>query len=141
MLVNSFLGGFFLLNRPEEFVNVGDDATTCNLGLRQQLVEFLVIADSELEVSGCDGLLLVLVGALSRQIEDLHHEVLKGCGHEDTTSRADLCRVAAYLELSLKACNWEDETGLDGAYCALSSLSLGASFAFSCHFLVEVGVG
>ena len=89
-------------------------------------------------MSGSDGLLLVLVGALSRQIKDLHGEVLQSCGQEDAASDAHLSRVSSLLDHSGAATNWEDEAGFARIAAALgSSLSLAASFAFSCHFLVQ----
>ena len=89
-------------------------------------------------MSGSDGLLLVLVGALSRQIKDLHGEVLEGRGQEDAASDAYLSRVSSLLDHSGTATNWEDQAGFERIAAALgSSLSLAASFAFSCHFLVQ----
>ena len=124
MLVHSRSERSFAFLGPEEVADVaGSDATVGNHGRAHQLVELLVIADGELQVSGRDGLLLVLIGALSRQIKDLHREVLQGCGHEDTTSDADLLGVASFPEHSAAATNWEDETSL----ARVAAAGLGAS--------------
>ena len=139
MLVHSRSGRSFAFLGPEEVADVArSDTTVGDHGRAHQLVELLVIADGELQVSGRDGLLLVLIGALSRQIKDLHREVLQGCGHEDTASDAHRLSVASLPDHPGAAANWEDEAGLAGVAATLGgSLSLAAFFAFSCHFLVQ----
>ena len=82
-----------------------------DLGSCEQLVQFFVVADCELDVSWSDLLFLVLICALARQIEDFHGKVLEGCGEEDTATNTDSAGVSALLELSVATSDWEDESG------------------------------
>ena len=60
----------------EDLVDLWSDTTLGESDLSEELVQLFIVADSELDVSWGDGLLLVLVAALARQIKDLHTEVL-----------------------------------------------------------------
>ena len=114
MLENSRgLGSSFVaLLFPESFFDVWSDTTLGELGGSEQLVELLIVADCKLDVSWSDLLLLVLISALTRQIEDLHGEVLKSGCQEDSTAWSNSSGVSALSELSVAAANWEDESGL-----------------------------
>ena len=56
-------------------MNVGEDSTLGDDDLTEQSVEFLVISDGELQVSGNDSGLLVVSGSISSELEDLSREV------------------------------------------------------------------
>ena len=45
----------------------------------EEFVEFLVVADGELEVAGDDAVLVVVSGRVARQLEYLSREVLQHC--------------------------------------------------------------
>lgn len=58
-------------------VNVGQDTTLGNCDVAEELVQFLVIADGELEVTGDDTCFLVVTSSIASQLEDFGSEVLK----------------------------------------------------------------
>jgi len=58
-------------------VDVGEHAALCNGDTAEQLVELLVVADGELQVSGDDPGLFVVAGRVSGELEDLGDEVLE----------------------------------------------------------------
>ena len=97
----------------EEVFDVWSDTTLGELSRGEDLVELIVVADSKLDVSWSDLFLLVFVGALSCEIEDLHGEVLEDGGEEDSSSDTDLSGVSALLEFSLASADWELETSLN----------------------------
>ena len=66
-------------------MNVGEDSSLGDDNLTEQSVEFLVISDSELQVSGNDSGLLVVSSSVSSEFEDLSREVPN---HESQYSRA-----------------------------------------------------
>ena len=60
----------------EDSLDVGEDTTLGNGGTREKFVQFLVITDGELEVTGDDSGLLVVTGSIASELEDLSSEVL-----------------------------------------------------------------
>lgn len=77
---------------------------------------------------------LVLLGVLSRQLEDLTAEVLKHCSHENTSSDTGSVRVLAFLQITSKATNREDQVGTGvRSLLFLGLATLAGSFA--CHYV------
>ena len=55
----------------EHSLDVGEDTTLGNGNTGEEFVQFLVIADGELEVTGDDSGLLVVTGSVACKLEDL----------------------------------------------------------------------
>lgn len=76
-------------------MDVGQDATLSDGNSREELVELLVVADSELNVAGSDALLLVVAASVSGKLQDLGAEVFHDGGkiHGATLANAgaELC--------------------------------------------------
>lgn len=67
-------------------VNVGEHTTLGDGDVAEQLVQFLVVADGELEMTGDDTGLLVVTGGVASQFEDFSSQVLKdGCEVDGST--------------------------------------------------------
>ena len=60
----------------EHSLDVGEDTTLGNGDTGEEFVEFLVVADGELEMTGDDPGLLVVTGSVAGELEDLSCEVL-----------------------------------------------------------------
>jgi hypothetical protein len=61
-------------------MNVGQNTTLRDCDMSEKLVQFLIIADGELKMSGDDTGLLVVTGSVSGQLEDFSREILEhGC--------------------------------------------------------------
>ena len=60
----------------EDSLDVGEDTTLGNGDTREKFVQFLVITDGELEMTGDDPGLLVVTGSIASELEDLSSEVL-----------------------------------------------------------------
>lgn len=58
-------------------MNVWENTTLGDGNVSQKLVQLLIVADGELEVTWNDTGLLVVAGSVSGQLEDLGGEVLK----------------------------------------------------------------
>jgi hypothetical protein len=58
-------------------VDVGEDTTLGDGDVSEKLVQLLVIADGELEMTGNDTGLLVVTSSVASQLEDFSCEVLK----------------------------------------------------------------
>ena len=60
----------------EDSLDVGEDTTLGNGDTGEEFVEFLVITDGELKMTGDDPGLLVVTGSVASELEDLSSEVL-----------------------------------------------------------------
>ena len=58
-------------------MDVGENTTLGDCDMSQQLVQLLVVADGELEMTGDDTGLLVITGGIASQLEDFGSEVFK----------------------------------------------------------------
>ena len=67
-------------------MNVGEDTALGDGDVSKKLVQLLVVADSELKVTGNDAGLLVIACGVASQLEDLSSQVLKnGCKVDGST--------------------------------------------------------
>lgn len=64
-------------------VNVGEDTTLGDGDVAEKLVQFLVVADGELQVTWDDTGLLVVTSCVTGQLEDFGSQVLKNSGEVD----------------------------------------------------------
>ena len=96
----------------EEGVDVGEDTASSNGGVGHQLVELLVVPDGELDVAGHDPGLLVVLGGVSGELEDLSGEVLKDGSEVHGGTCADSLGEAALLEEAGDSANGELESSL-----------------------------
>ena len=58
-------------------VDVGQDTALCDGDVAEQLVQFLVVADGELEMAGDDTGLLVVTRGIAGQFEDFGSKVFE----------------------------------------------------------------
>ena len=90
----------------------------------QKFVQFLVIADGELEMTRDDTGLLVVTSGVSSQLENLSSQVLEdGCEVNWSTS-TDTLSVVSLAEKTVNTTDWECETGLGRAAVEMVSFSL-----------------
>ena len=90
-------------------VDVGEDTTLGNGDAGEQLVELLVVADGELEVTGVDARLLVVAGSVASELEDLGSEVLEDGSEVHGGTSADALSVRALAEHAVDAADGELE--------------------------------
>ena len=64
-------------------MNVGEDTALGDGDVAEQLVQFLIVTDGELEMTWDDTGLLVVTGGVTSQFEDLSCEVLEHGGQVD----------------------------------------------------------
>lgn len=64
-------------------VNVWKDTTLGDRDVAEELVQFFVVADGELEMTRDDTGLLVVTGGIASQLEDLSSQVLEDSGEVD----------------------------------------------------------
>jgi len=116
-------------------VNVGENTTLGNGDVAEQLVQFLVIADGELEMTGDDTRLLVVAGGIAGQLEDFGRQVFENGSEIDGSASTDALSVVALPEQSMDTTDRECETGLGRSRlrAGLGCAGLASGFASS-HF-------
>jgi hypothetical protein len=64
-------------------MNVRQDTTLCDCDVSQKLVQFLIVSDSELKMTGDDTSLLVVTGGVTSQLEDFSRQVFENSSKVD----------------------------------------------------------
>jgi hypothetical protein len=67
-------------------VNVGQDTTLRNGDMSEKLVQFLIVADGELEMTGDDTSLLVVSGGVASQLEDFSRKIFENGSEVDRST-------------------------------------------------------
>lgn len=93
-------------------MNVGQDTTRGNGDVAEELVQFLVVANGQLKMTGGDGLFLVISGSVSGQLEDFSSQILKDSGQVDGRARTNALSIVALSEEAVNTTNGELQTGL-----------------------------
>ena len=93
-------------------MDVGENTSGSDSGRVQQSVELLIVADGELNVAGHNSGLLVVLGGVAGEFEDLSGEVLKNGSEVHGGTSTNAFGVATSLEEAGNATNWELKTSL-----------------------------
>ena len=96
-------------------MDVGEDTTGSDGGAAEESVELFVVADGELNVTGNDSALLVVLGGIAGELEDLSCEVLKDGSAVHGGTGADTAGVAALLHEAGDSSDWELKSSLSGS--------------------------
>ena len=124
-----------LLGGEKEDMDVGEDTTGGDGSAAKESVELLIVADGELDVTGHNSGLLVVLGGVASELEDLSGEVLKDGGKVDRGAGTNALSVSALLHEASDSSNGELKSSLgcsaDGAGSGLALSS--SSFSGSGH--------
>ncbi|XP_059190855.1 uncharacterized protein LOC131973035 [Centropristis striata] len=115
------LGGLLGLLGQQNSLDVGQHAALSDGDSTQQLVELLVVADSQLQVTGDDPGLLVVAGSVSSQLQDLSGQVLQHSRQVDGGAGSHTLRIVSFTQQPVDTTDWELEPGPRGAGLGLSS--------------------
>ena len=91
-------------------MNVGKNASGCDYNPSEKLVELLIVADSELDVSRDDALLLVVASSIAGKLEDLSGEVLENRSEVNRSSSSNAVCDLHLLDVSTYAADRKLET-------------------------------
>jgi len=117
--------GAGLLLWQQDLVNVGQNSTTRNSDAREQLVEFLVVSHSQLDVARNDTSLLVVARSISRQLHDLGNEILNHSCQVDGSALANTGRTSDELaKQTVRTSNAELQTSTVRSRVRVTSLLL-----------------
>ena len=87
----------------------------------EQLVQLLVVADGQLQVSRDDSRLLVVAGSVAGQLEDLSRQVLEHSGQVDWRTGTDSLGIVTLTEQTVDTTDWELETSSRRTCLALAA--------------------
>lgn len=105
----SLLGLLGLLGQ-EHSLDVRQHTTLGDGHTGQELVQLLVVADGQLEMTGDDPGLLVVTGGVACQLQDLSCQVLHDGGQVDWGAGTDALGIVALPEVTVDATHRELET-------------------------------
>ena len=105
----------------EDGLDVGQNTSLGDGDALEQLVQFLIVADGQLEVARVDSLLLVVAGGVSSQLEDFGGQVLHDCGQIDWSAGSDALGVVARAKETVNSPHGELEPSSGGAALGLST--------------------
>ena len=119
LLLLAFLG---LWNK--DGVDVWKDTTLGDGDTGEELVQLLVVADSQQDVARNDAVLLVVTGSVTSELKDLSGEVLKDGGEVDWSTSTDAGGILALLQEAANSANRELEASSGRLGLGLLAVSL-----------------
>ena len=114
-------------------MDVWEHTTRSNGHRAKELVELLIVADSELDVAWDDAALLVVAGSVASKLKDLSAEVLEDRSEVHRSASADTGGVASLLEVAAYARNRELKSRLGRLGGRLRAALATAAFSFARH--------
>ena len=112
------------LLRQEDGVDVRKNSSLSDGDSGQQLVELLVVPDGELKVTRVDPFLLVVMGGIAGELEDLSDEVLHDSSEVDRSSSTNTSGVVSFAKETMDLANGELK-----ASAARTGFGLGPDFS------------
>jgi hypothetical protein len=104
-----FLGS---LLGEEDLVNVGENTTAGNGNVTEKLVQLFIVANGQLEMTGRNGLLLVVSSSISGQLKDFSSQVLQDGSEVDGGTGTNTLSIVALAEETMDTTNGELESSL-----------------------------
>jgi hypothetical protein len=105
------LGLLFGLLGQQDGLDVWQDTSLGDGDSGQELVQLLVVADGQLQVTGDDSGLLVVASGVPCQLEDLSGQVLHDGSQVDWSSGTDALGVVSFAQETMDTTDRELKTG------------------------------
>ena len=103
------LGSLLGLLGQKDGLDVGQHSALGNGDTAEQFVELLVVAHSQLQVTGDDTSLLVVAGSVTGQLQDLSGQILEHSGQIDRCTSSHTLGVVALAEKPVHTAHGELE--------------------------------
>ena len=108
-------------------LDVGKDTSLGNGDTGEKFVQFLVVPDGKLKMSGNDPCLLVVAGSVASQFENFSGQVFQDSSQVDWGTSTNSFSIVSFSKKSMDTTNWELESSSRGSRLGLwfdfSSLS------------------
>jgi len=132
-----FLGGtlsrFAGLLREEVLVDVGQNTTLGDSDMSEKFVQFLIVTDCELEMTGNNTGLLVVTGGVSSQLKNLSREILEDGSKVDGSTGTNTLSIVALPQETVNTTDGKSETGFRRTALTGFSASSLSSFTSGRH--------
>ncbi|XP_034546200.1 uncharacterized protein LOC117817569 [Notolabrus celidotus] len=99
------------ISLEQDSLDVGQHAALSDGHSAQKLVELLVVADSQLQVTRDDTSLLVVTGSVSSQLQDLSGQVLQHSCQVHGGTGTNTLGIVPFTQQSVDTTDWELEPG------------------------------
>lgn len=93
-------------------MNVGQNTTLGDCDTSEQLVQFLIVADGKLKVTGDDTGLLVVTGSVTSKLKNFSSEVLENSSEVNGSTGTNALGVVALAKKTVNTTNGEGKTSL-----------------------------
>jgi len=93
-------------------MDVGQNTTLGDCDVSEKFVQFLIVSDGKLEMTGDDTRLLVVTGGVASKFENFGSQVLENSGQVDWSTSTDTLSIVALSQETVDTTDWECETGL-----------------------------
>lgn len=125
-----------LLILAEEGVDRVHDTSRGDNDVVEQLVQLLVVADGNHDVTRNNTDTLVVARSVTSQLEDFGGQVLQNGSEVNGSSNTNTASILALLKLTVQTTDGEGQTGLVGAGLLSTGLGLGGGSGslLGCHF-------
>lgn len=88
-------------------MDVGEDTTLGDGHMRQELVEFFIVANGELNVAGNDTLTFIFFGSIASQLKKFSDQIFEHSSQVHRGTSADTGSVAAFAQESRQTADRE----------------------------------
>ena len=119
MVMRLHLFATFLFGEKDG-VDVGQDTTGGDGSGREQFVQFFVVADSQLDVTGGDARAFVVTGGVTGQLKNLSCQVFHDSSQVDGGTSTNTLSIVSLAEKTMDTTNGELESGTAGSALCLS---------------------
>ena len=137
--INLLLGCLLGLLGEKHCLDVGQHTTLGDGHTSEQFVELLVVADSQLKVTGDDTGLLVVTGSVAGQLQDFSSQILEHSSQVDRCTGSNALSIVAFAQESVDTTHGELETSTRRPGLCLCS-GLASGFSSSAHFCLVVSL-
>lgn len=93
-------------------MNVGQNTTLGNSDVAQKLVQLLIVADGQLQVTGDDTSLLVVTSSVASQLQNFGGQVLEDGGQVNGGTSTNTLGVVALAQKTVDTADGESQTSL-----------------------------
>jgi len=113
-------GRFLSLVGKQLRVNVGQDTTLGDCHVAKKFVEFLIVTDGQLEVTGDDTRFLVVPCSIASQFENFSGKILEDGSEINGGTSTNTLSVIALAKMAMETTDWKLETSLGRARLRLA---------------------
>jgi len=108
---SSYLLSLVSWGLDQEGVDVWENTSGGDGGILKKSVELLIVSDGQLDVSWDDSGLLVVLGGVTGELENLSGEVLKDGSEVDWSTSSNSLGVSSLFHESSDSSDWELKSG------------------------------